>query len=91
MRGPGINAAVGVLIYFLMDWWPDFGLLAPKAKRLLVMMLCLLVPLLATLASVATLGLPISDWPGTWWPAIVAGITVFTASTALHTRDLPSG
>lgn len=90
MRGPGINAAVGVLIYFLMDWWPSFGTLESKVKRMVVLLLCLLIPGLATVASILTLGLPMGDWANTWWPAIVAGATAFSTSTVLHTRDLAS-
>ena len=91
MRGPGLNAAVGVAVYFLADNWPAFATLTARMKRMVVLMLCMLIPLLATLASVATLGLPLADWPGTWWSAIVAGAAAFSASTVAHTRNLPSG
>ena len=91
LRGPGINIAVGILVYVLVEYWTGFEALAPKAKRLVVLALCMVIPLLATLASVVSLGTPIADWPNTWWPAIVAGAAAFSASTVAHTRDLPSG
>jgi len=91
LRGPGINAAVGVLVFFLADNWPQFEMLAPRLKRLVVLALCLVVPLLATLLSVATLGLPVGDWPLTWWPALVAGAAAFSAATVAHTSKLPAG
>jgi hypothetical protein len=91
MRGPGINAAIGVLLFFAVEWWPAFETLAPRMKRMAVLILCMVIPLLATLLSVVTLGLPISDWAGTWWPAIVAGAAAFGASTVAHTSKLPSG
>ncbi len=91
LRGPGINAAIGVLLFFIMEWWPQFETLAPRVKRLVALVLCMVIPLLATLASVATLGLPMNDWPGTWWPALVAGGAAFSAATVAHTRDLPAG
>ena len=91
MRGPGVNVAVGVLVFYLADAWPSFETLAPRVKRMLVLILCMVIPLLATLASVATLGLPLGDWANTWWPAIVAGAAAFSASTVAHTQKLPSG
>ena len=91
LRGPGINTAIGVLLFFAVEWWPAFETLAPRMKRMAVLILCMVIPLLATLASVVSLGLPLGDWSGTWWPAIVAGAAAFSASTVAHTRKLPSG
>jgi hypothetical protein len=89
MRGPGINAAVGVALYFILDWYPAFELLAPRMKRLAVAGLCLVIPLAATLLSVFTLGLSIWDWANVWWPAIVAAAAAFTSSTIVQSKDLP--
>lgn len=91
MRGPEINTAVGVLIYVLANHWPRFGTLTPRNKRLAVMALSVLVPILATLLSVLTLGLPFGNWATTWWPALVAGVMAYVTSQGLHLRDLPSG
>ncbi len=88
-RGSGVNALVGVGLYYLVDYWPEFELLAPRIKRLLVASLCLVIPLVATLLSVFTLGLPIGDWANVWWPAIVAAAAAFTSSTIVQAKDLP--
>lgn len=89
MRGPGVNMAVGFFLYWILDWYPDFELCAPRTKRLVVAGLSLVIPLAATVAAVLTLGLPANDWAGTWWPAIVSGGVAFGTSTIFHTRDLP--
>jgi hypothetical protein len=58
---------------------------------MVVLPLCLLAPLLATLASVISLGMLLADWPNSWWLVIVARIITLIDSTALRLRHLPNG
>jgi hypothetical protein len=88
-RGPGINVLVGGAIYYLVEYWPEFELLAPRMKRLVVAGLCLVIPLLATLLSVFSVGLPANDWANTWWPVIVSGFAAFTTLTMIQSKYLP--
>ena len=89
MRGSGVNIAVGILWYLILDWYPPFKEALPRLKRVVAFLLCMAIPLLATLAAVLTLGVPANDWANTWFPALVAGGTAFSTSTLIHTRDLP--
>jgi len=87
LRGPGINAAVGVLLSILLEYLPGWESKAPKLKRPIVLGLCLAVPLLATLV-LAQLGQVAASELDTWWLAIMAGATAFSTSQLAHLRKL---
>jgi len=85
--GPGINALVGAVLALVVEYWPRYGELEARWKRLVIFVLCLAVPLVATAAGVVT-----ADWTASWegamWPALVAGFTAYVASQAVHARGL---
>ena len=85
----GVGVISGVLLSWLADYVPAFTLLDPKVKRLVFLATCLLVPILASLLSVA-LGLVELSWDPLLWDAVMAGITAFGAGTMLNARSLPS-
>lgn len=84
-RGPGINAIVGVLLSILVEYVPRWSELDAKAKRPLILVLCLLVPILATLGLVALDQLQANDID-LWWAALLAGATAFSTSQLAHIR-----
>lgn len=89
MTGPGINAAVGVLLSFTTDYWPEYDTLDPKYKRVLFYVICFLIPIVATVAAIVTGEFGTwGDWQTTWWPAIVAGMTAAGFGALAHTRKL---
>ncbi len=85
--GPGVAVIVGVLLSEVATYSPGFNALAARWKRVVFFLLCLAVPMLASVLGVATAG-----WPGTWaatyWPAVVAGGLAFGSGTLVHTRKL---
>lgn len=89
MAGPGANAAVGFLLSFTTDYWPGYEVMEAKYKRLIFISISFVIPVLATIAAIATgeFG-QWADWQTTWWPAIVAGATSAFSGTLAHTRKL---
>jgi MFS family permease len=89
MSGSGVNAAVGFLLSFLADYWPWYNGQESRLQRLVFIALSFAIPIAATIAAIATgeFG-AINDWPGTWWPAIVAGAVAAFSGTLAHTRKL---
>lgn len=84
LAGP---AAVGLVMSWIIEYFGAYTALAPKWKRLVFFGVCLVLPLLA-----AGLGVVTHLYPLTWdtfWQAIVAGATSFSAGTLMHTRKLP--
>lgn len=88
LQGAGIMAAIGFILSFLVELWPDWAMLEAKAKRVVMLVLCLLIPLLAKVVELAFFGGAWGDFPFTWWPVLVAGFTAFTSSQVAHTREL---
>lgn len=89
LSGDGINAVVGVLLSYLVDYWPWYNGQEAKIKRLIFSAICFALPLLATLAAVLTGEFGAwGDWAGTWWPALVAGAVAAFGGTVAHTRSL---
>ena len=86
-RGPGINAVVGVLISILIEYVPEWSELDAKAKRPIILLICLLVPILATFGLVA-LGQVQPNDLDLWWAAILSGATAFSTSQLAHIRKL---
>jgi len=85
--GPGVGAIVGVLLSELAGYWAAFENLDAKGKRVVMFMMCLAVPVVASALGVFTADWAAS-WENTYWPALVSGFTAFTASQAVHTRKL---
>ena len=88
---PGIAVIVGVILSFAVEYFPRYGALESKWKRLIFFGLSLAVPLLATVLAVATNEWGAwGDFKGTWWPAITAGFIAGGSGTLIHTRRLIS-
>ncbi len=85
--GPGVSAIVGALLSVLVEYWPAYDALAPRWKRAVMFVVCLVVPVVAAAMGVASLGWP-ATWEATFWPALVAGFTAFVSSQAVHVRKL---
>ena len=87
LQGPGINAVIGFLLSFVVEWFPEWDTLEGRVKRLLSLAMCLLVPLVGAGLSCA-FGYQACDFTQTFWPALVAGFTAFTSNQVAHTRLL---
>jgi hypothetical protein len=108
LLNPYIQAAVGILWFVFWEYLPEalkvLGISTawlenldsfPKAKRVVVGVFCLAVPVTAYMLKVFTLGVPFV-WDGTMfnlgqtglWYAIWAGAMSFSSSTGLHTIKL---
>jgi len=87
LQGPGINAAIGFILSFVVEWFPAWADLSPRAKRLAMLCFSLAIPVMAAVVSAA---LGYQDWSieGTFWPAIVAGFASFSGATVAHVRKL---
>lgn len=83
LRGPAINAAVGVILAVIGEYLPMYQDLLPKTKKLLFAGLCFVVPLVASFLAVQS-GYADGSFEGTYWPAIIAGATAFTAGQGTH-------
>ena len=90
--GPGINAIVGFLLSFAVEWVPGFDSLGAKWKRGLTMALSFLVPVTATFLLWLINGFPSGPALGEGiWGAFLSGFLAFFTSQAAHLRKLKSG
>lgn len=87
-QGAGINAIVGFILSFVVEYWPAYDNLPPRKKRLVVGAFCFVIPVAALLAKVA-LGYELID-RNTLWSVLVNGFAAFTGSQAAHLRSLKS-
>lgn len=84
----GVAAAVfGVGLSYLVDLWPKFETLSPKAKRFTVMGICVALPLLA-LGFAWLTGCNAQPSGEDVWQAVLAGALAFGASQFSHARQL---
>lgn len=89
----GINVVIGYLLSFVAEWWPGYEGLGAKAKRLIMMALCFVVPLLS-LAGLEILRVAQNDAsiPGLTvdavWSCLLAAFAAFFGSQAAHLRKL---
>jgi len=87
-QGPGVAIIVGFALSVLVEYWPGYGKLLPKIKRLVFFAFCLAVPVIAAgLAVLSKFQGP--GWELTWWPALQSGFVAFTAGTLTHLPRLP--
>ena len=82
--GPGVNAVVGFVLAFLLEFVPGFEKVAPRVKRLGTMLLSFVVPIAASLG---LYGLAMTTEQV--WLALVAGFVAFFASQGGHAVVLP--
>jgi len=71
----------------IVEWWPAYGDLEPKVKRLCFLGLCVLVGVGAA-AGGAAMGFVPWDFATVFWPALTAAVMAFTSGTTVHTRSL---
>lgn len=77
----GINFIIGVALSFLADIWPGYEVLSAKQKRWVMMALCFVIPVAATL-------LQNCYTVDCLWAAFLAGGAAFFGSQAAHARKL---
>lgn len=86
--GPGVAAVVGVVLSFVVEYWPAYTGLPARQKRLVFIGLSLAVPVIA-----ATLrglwGYAEWGWETLYWPAILSGGTAYLTGQVAHLRKLP--
>jgi hypothetical protein len=87
LRGPGINAALGILLSFIVEWFPKWDSLESKIKRIVMLLLCITVPIVATLGLVL-IGAVAADDYNVWYAAFLAGATAFSGNQIAHLRKL---
>jgi len=85
--GPGVAAIVAALLSIAVEYWPWYGRLQPKPKRLMFAGFCLVVPSLASLLRVVSGHVALSFDP-LMWDALVAGVAALGAGTLAHTPRL---
>jgi len=78
---PGVNAIVGFILSFAAEIVPGYEQISAKHKRLYMMLLCFVVPVVATF-----MGGCIDQ--ECIWQALFAGFSAFFGSQAAHMRDL---
>ena len=88
LQGPGISVAVGILLSFVVEYWPKYQALDAKWKRLVFAGLSLVVPLAGAVGSAASGLAQWGDFPGHWWPALVAGAGAFFGGQMAHLRKV---
>jgi hypothetical protein len=82
LAGPGLNAVVGAVLSLILEFWPAYGATSPRVKRFVAMGLCLVLPVVATVALAMGLGsVPTAD---DVFLALQAGFTAFFAGQGVH-------
>ena len=85
----GVVAGVlGLGLSWVIDYIPGFLDLAPRWKRVIILALCVVVPVIALLLQWQTgcIGVPSGD---AWWQAVAAGAVAFSTSQIAHLAKLP--
>lgn len=83
----GVAGALGVVLSFVLEWWPVFGELPARQKRVMVLAICVAIPMLATIGGYFSGCLPALDRDAIWMAVYIGGIT-FGASQFAHLREL---
>lgn len=82
----GINVVIGYALSFVAEWWPGYESLGAKSKRLIMMALCLVIPLLSLAGLVLFAGEPLTV--DAVWSCLLAAFAAFFGSQAAHLRKL---
>ena len=88
LMGPGISVVVGVVLSFVVEYWPAYENLEAKWKRLVFFGLCLIVPVIGGVGSALSGLAAWADFEGLWWPILVAGWGAFFSGSMAHIRKL---
>ena len=87
----GVAAGVlGVLLSWLAEYVPGFVGLAPRWKRVAILLLCVGVPVLALLLARVT-GCIEAPNGEAYWQAVASGAVAFATSQIAHLPKLPEG
>ncbi len=81
MQGSGIEAAIGFIVSFAVEWIPDWSYMEWRIKRIILIGFSLGIPMLFATIGVLT-GYQSAGWEDTFWPALRAGGIFFLASQA---------
>ena len=85
--GPLAGAIVAVIVSLAVEYWPWYGELSPKQKRLFYIGLCFVLPVLAaTLRGIA--GYVAWSFDPLYWHALVYGFAAAGLGTLVHTPKL---
>ena len=82
----GINVIVGFLLSFVVEWFPKYEGLAPRWKRLVVVVLSFVIPVSS--AVVLWLMGEVELSYNVVWLALSAGFAAFFGSQVGHAREL---
>jgi len=88
MTSVGTNFIVGVIVSGLVEYWPAWAGFDHKAKRPILLGLCLIVPFVGLAVGIQLCSLAWETW---WWTCLVAGGSAFVGSQMAHIRTLSSG
>lgn len=83
----GISIIFGVLLSYIVELFPGWEALGAKAKRFIVLAICVVVPVAALLAAWGSECQAGIDGESVW-QAVLAGMLAFGASTFAHARKL---
>ena len=75
----------GFILSFVVEWWPAYESMSSRAKRLVMMALCFVIPLVS-LVGLILLG-EVSLTADAVWLALVAGFSAFFGSQAADVRN----
>ena len=89
LSGPLVAVAVGLILSWVVEWFPQYDNLAPRVKRLVFLVVCLAVPVVAVTAR-GLLGYAAWTFDPLYWHALWAGVVAYGAGSLAHTRKLPS-
>lgn len=82
----GINVIIGFLLSFVVEWFPKYEGLAPRWKRLIVVVLSFVIPVTSALVLWLTGEVELSY--NVVWLALSAGFAAFFGSQVGHAREL---
>jgi len=83
--GPLVSVIVGILLSWLVEWWPAYASWPSRQKRVVFIVLCLAVPVGAACLR-AALGYVAWSFDPLVWYALWAGFAAAGAGTAVHAR-----
>lgn len=82
-----LGSVVGIVLSYVVEWFPAFEQLSPKMKRLYFLLSCVLI---STLAGIGGAALTFNwNWDHIVGNALVASFAAMSLGTVAHTRDLP--
>ena len=82
----GINVIIGFLLSFVVEWFPEYEELASRWKRLVVMGLSFVIPVVSVVVLWLTGSQALTS--SVVWLALSAGFAAFFGSQVSHAREL---